>query len=107
MGKREVVDEENDELVELRDEDIANKLKDPDSAVRRGLHLTHDVTQSDLKKYPDHQLASRLNYYERQAVFENSPKLRKQFQAEVQRTRIEINRRRMYLRKEADRVFEL
>jgi hypothetical protein len=107
MGRTELLDEESDDTTDLRDEDIANKTQDPDSVIRRGIHLTNDVTQADLTKYPDHQLTSRLAYYDRQAVFERSPKLRKQFQAEVQRTQIEINRRKMYARKEAERVFEL
>lgn len=108
MGKREIEDENDDnDILELRDEDIANLALDADRVVRRDVYLTNDVTQADLSKYPDHQLAGRLAYYERQYTFENSKKLRFQFRCEVERTRIEIKKRAMYARKEADRVFEL
>jgi hypothetical protein len=69
--------------------------------------LTEDVTQSDLTKMPPHQLEGRAAFYEREALFERNARIRRENQAEAERTRIEINRRKMYLRAEAERVFEL
>jgi hypothetical protein len=69
--------------------------------------LTRDVSQADLSKYPDHELDGRLVYYEREHLFERDARLRAAFRKEIDRTRIEINRRKMYAREEAERVFKL
>lgn len=78
-----------------------------DRAVRRGGFLTTDVTQSDLTKMNDANLAGRLAYYERSYTFERNGRIQAEYRNEVERTRIEINRRKMYATAEADRVFEL
>ena len=69
--------------------------------------LPDEVRTAYLRNYPDAQLAGRLAYFEREAIFERNPVTRKQFRQEAQRTQTEINRRKMYLRAEAERVFEL
>lgn len=69
--------------------------------------LPEEVRCADLAKYPEHQLEGRLAFYEREAVFEPNPKIRVESKKEVLRTKIELNRRKMYQRKEADRVFAL
>lgn len=78
-----------------------------DRTLRGARFLTEDVTQSDLSKYALPQLEARLIQYERDYTFERHPKRRTEYKAEVDRTRIEINRRRMYSRTEAERVFAL
>lgn len=69
--------------------------------------IDEDVTQNDLTKMALPQLEGRLAYYDREATFERNPHARIRFKAEAQRTRIEINRRKMYQRAEAERVFAL
>lgn len=105
-GKRSVRDEDG-ELIEPKIADVFNLWADPDAVVRRDAYLTEDVTQAELTKYPEHQLINRLSYYERQYTFEQSPFRRAEFLGEVERTQIELARRRMYARKEAERVFAL
>ena len=90
-----------------RDSDVFNLWADPDAVVRREKFLTEDVTQADLSKYPQHQLEGRYTYYERQYTFERNEKIREQFHVEMIRTEIELARRRIYTRKEAERVFAL
>jgi len=106
-GRRAVRDDEDGELIEPNLDDIFNLWADPDAVVSRPGFLTEDVTQADLSKYPIEQLQARLAYYDRQYTFEQSSRARKQFKDEMARTEIELSRRRMYARKEADRVFEL
>jgi hypothetical protein len=106
-GSRNVRDAETDELIEPTAHDVFNIWADPGAAVRRDAYLTSDVTQADLSKYPIEQLQARLAYYERQYTFEQGKKARREFKIEMTRTEIELARRRMYTRKEADRVFAL
>jgi len=77
------------------------------NALKGGKFLPDAVTQSDLTKMDAKQLDGRLEYYEQQYTFERSKKLAAEYSQEVERTRIEINRRKLYARKEAERVFEL
>lgn len=95
------------EIIEPTDADVWNIWANPDALVRRAAHLTEDVTQADLRAYSTEQLQDRAAYYDRQYTFERGKKARLLFEAEVARTNIELNRRKMYARKEADRVFEL
>lgn len=69
--------------------------------------LTDDVTQTDLKAYPGHQLPGRLTYYQAAAAKEPNSTTRNEYLREEQRTRIEINRRTMYATREEERVFKL
>jgi hypothetical protein len=90
-----------------RTDEVPTFDRDLQGALSGGRFLTDDVTQSDLAKYPLHQLEARLIQYERDYTFERNPKLRAEFKGEVDRTRVEINRRKMYATREAERVFEL
>jgi len=71
-----------------------------------GKFLTDDVRTADLKHYSDEQLAARHHFYWREAIFEPDARIRAENQAEYDRTDLEIQRRRMYVREEAERVFE-
>lgn len=105
---RSVYDTEDpDDIEDPRVSDVFNIWATPDDYVTRAGHLTEDVTQADLTKYTDEQLEGRFNYYTRQYTFEQGKKARKAFKQEIQRTKIEIARRKIYHRAEADRVFAL
>lgn len=95
------------DIVEPRREDVFNLWANPSDHVARAAHLTEDVTQADLTKYTDAQIEGRLNYYLRQYTFERSFQGRREFKQEIQRTKVELNRRKLYTRTEADRVFAL
>lgn len=69
--------------------------------------LPPEVTQANLYLYSDASLAGRLTHYTREWTFERNLSLRSQFKVELERTRIEINRRKMYERAEAERIFAL
>lgn len=105
--RRAVRDTLDGEIIEPNHEDVFNLWAEPNAVVSRPTHLTEDVTQADLKMYTDPQLQARAIYYERQATFEKSWHIRQEFQQELLRTEIEIARRKMYARKEAERVFAL
>lgn len=67
--------------------------------------LPPEVTQAYLADYPAHQLEARKLSFEREALFERSTALRRALTAEAARTQIEIDRRKEYLKAEADRCF--
>ena len=69
-----------------------------------GFH-TEEVTESDLSNYHQKQLEARLNYYEREYLFERNPQIRAECKREVDRTRTELNRRKFAARAEAEQVF--
>lgn len=106
-GRRAVRDTTDGEIIEPKLADVWNVWAEPDAVVCRPAHLTEDVTQADLRTYADHQLQARAAYYERQITFEKAWHVRQEFRQEFERTQIEINRRKMYARTEANRVFEL
>lgn len=106
-GRRAVRDTFDGEVIEPTNQDVWNIWAEPGAFACREKHLTEDVTQADLKMYTDAQLKSRAIYYERQATFEKAWHIRQEFQQEILKTEIEIARRKMYARKEAERVFEL
>lgn len=66
-----------------------------------------EVRQANLNLYSDAALTGRLAHYEREALLERDVQLSRAWKQETQRTRIEINRRKMYRQREADRVFAL
>lgn len=69
--------------------------------------LPLEVRQAYLAVYSDTVLADRQRHYEREAIFERDKPTREALAHEAARTEQEINRRKMYERAEADRVFEL
>lgn len=69
--------------------------------------LPDEVRTTHLVKYSQKALEGRLAHYERLYAFEWNGRFAAEYRNEVERTRTEINLRKMYLRKEADRVFEL
>lgn len=69
--------------------------------------LSDEVRTSHLAKYSQKALEGRLAHYERLYTFEWNGRFAAEYRNEVARTRTEINLRKMYARKEADRVFEL
>ena len=76
-------------------------------ATPRESYLLDEVKTADLTKYTDANLAGRLADYERKYTFETNQSIRAEFKIERDRTRTEINRRKMYQTREADRVFKL
>lgn len=69
--------------------------------------LPPEVTCADLTKYPLAELNGRIAHYTREKLFERKAALRAAYQIEIERTVIELNRRGMYARAEAERVFKL
>ena len=67
--------------------------------------LPNDVVRYDLSKTSTHQLEGRLNYYEREALFERNPRTRRECQHEIERTRKELERRKLAIRAEAEQIF--
>jgi hypothetical protein len=80
------------------DDDAADALDNP---------LPDEVRTADLTTYERKQLEGRKTYYEREALFERDHATRLALREEAERTTIELNRRKMYERAEADRVFAL
>lgn len=70
--------------------------------------LPSEVRTAQLEKYPQHQLESRLTYYEREYTFERSPKIRLENKRELLRTRLELKRRQFLAQQQAiDQVFKI
>lgn len=80
------------------DTDLSEALRDTD------FH-TKDITESNLSKLAQPQLEGRLNYYEREYLFERNPQIRTECKREIERTRTEIRRRKFVARTEAERLF--
>ena len=93
------VDEFIQETENLRERTPLQKLRD-ESPLR-----PEDDVYQDLSKTTTHQLEGRLNYYEREALFERSPRSRRRYQEEVTRTRRELERRKSAARAEAEQFF--
>lgn len=69
--------------------------------------LPEEVRLAYLPDYPLHELEARRVHYEREALFERDDRMRKALKRQALRTQIELNRRKMYARTEAERVFAL
>lgn len=72
---------------------------------RDGTFLTREVTHSDLTKLAHTQLTGRLQYYEREYLFERNSQIATEYKHEIDRTRAELERRKLVSRIEADRLF--
>lgn len=75
-----------------------------DAVSLEGFH-TEEVTEADLSNYHTKQLEARLNYYEREYIFERNPQIRAECKREVDRTRNELARRKAVTRAEAEQMF--
>lgn len=88
-----------------RQTETSNFDTDLSDAISREGFLPAEVTKSDLSKLPQHQLEARLNYYEREHLFERNPTIRAECKREIERTRDELARRKIIARAEAEQVF--
>lgn len=69
--------------------------------------LPEEVRLAYLPEYAVHQLEARRLHFEREALFERDTRMRKALSRQAERTVIELNRRKMYARAEAEKVFAL
>jgi hypothetical protein len=74
---------------------------------KRGRFLPDEVVQADLTKYTLKALEGRLAYYTKEALFERNGRIAAENRNEAERTKTEIDRRKIYERAEANRVFAL